>query len=112
MFNIGITELLLILALALIVVGPQKLPGIARSLGKAFGEFKNATRDFKNVFETEAGLSEKPAHELENSCPETRQPEEEPDGFPITTAENESIPADKKNSEQPDTIKKNIGKDA
>lgn len=46
MFNIGPTELLLILGLALIVLGPRRLPELARALGKGLAEFKRATREF------------------------------------------------------------------
>lgn len=46
MFNIGPTELLLILALALIILGPRRLPELARALGKGLAEFKRATHDF------------------------------------------------------------------
>ena len=42
MFNIGFQELLIILAIALIVVGPSKLPALARSLGRGIGEFRKA----------------------------------------------------------------------
>ena len=42
MFGIGPTELLVILVIALLVLGPQRLPDLARSLGKAIGEFKRA----------------------------------------------------------------------
>lgn len=47
MLNIGMPEMLLIAAIALIVIGPKKLPDMARSIGRAFGEFKRATSDFK-----------------------------------------------------------------
>lgn len=43
MFGIGAPELLVILVLTLIVVGPQKMPDLARSLGKGFAEFKRVT---------------------------------------------------------------------
>lgn len=49
--NIGPWELILILAIALIVVGPGKLPDVARSLGKATQEFKKATSGVRKEFE-------------------------------------------------------------
>jgi Tat protein translocase TatB subunit len=58
MFGIGMPELLLILAVALIILGPKKLPEIARSLGKAMGEFKRATNDLKQTIQHEAGLND------------------------------------------------------
>lgn len=47
MFGMGMGEILLILAIALIVFGPKKLPDLAKSLGKAYSEFRKATQDFK-----------------------------------------------------------------
>jgi len=47
MFGIGMPELLLILALALVVLGPKKLPEIARSLGRGLAELKKTTSDLK-----------------------------------------------------------------
>ncbi len=40
MFNIGMQELLLIAAVALLVVGPKRLPDVAKSLGKGLAEFR------------------------------------------------------------------------
>ncbi len=48
MFNIGFPELLIILAIALIVFGPDKLPELAKGFGKAMREFKKATQDVKD----------------------------------------------------------------
>lgn len=51
MFNIGMPELLVILALALIVIGPRKLPELARALGKGLAEFKRATRELHETLD-------------------------------------------------------------
>ncbi len=60
MFGIGMPELMIIFAIALIVIGPAKLPELARSLGKTLGEFKRATDDFKwKVEEESRALDEK-----------------------------------------------------
>ena len=58
MFGIGMPELMLILALALIVIGPKKLPDIAKALGRGLAEFKRATEDLKNQIEVESRVSE------------------------------------------------------
>jgi sec-independent protein translocase protein TatB len=58
MFGIGMPELILILAVALIVIGPKKLPDLAKSLGRALGEFKRATNDLKESIQSQAGLDD------------------------------------------------------
>ncbi len=58
MFGIGIPELIIILIVAFVVVGPEKLPKIARSLGKGFYELKRATEDVREEFEKEGGFLE------------------------------------------------------
>jgi Tat protein translocase TatB subunit len=49
MFGIGMYEMIVILVVALIFVGPKKLPDIAKALGRTFNEFKKATNDFKET---------------------------------------------------------------
>ena len=58
MFGIGSTELLLILVVALIVLGPKNLPKIANTLGKAMGQFQRASRDFQRSINTEIAFEE------------------------------------------------------
>ena len=55
---LGLPELLLIFVVALIVFGPRRLPEIGRTLGKALGEFKKATDDFKSTIEREVRIEE------------------------------------------------------
>ena len=58
MFGIGMPEMILILAVALIVIGPKKLPDLAKSLGRALGEFKKATKDFKESIDVDDDFKE------------------------------------------------------
>jgi TatA/E family protein of Tat protein translocase len=54
--SLGATELLFILAIALIFFGPRKLPQLARSMGKGLAEFRKASDDFKRTWEREVAL--------------------------------------------------------
>lgn len=49
MFDIGSQEMLVILLVALIVIGPRKLPDIAKALGRGIAEFKKATQEMKQT---------------------------------------------------------------
>ena len=50
MFGIGMTELLVIFAIALVVLGPEALPELARSLGRGLAEFRRASNDLRREF--------------------------------------------------------------
>jgi TatA/E family protein of Tat protein translocase len=54
--SLGSTELLVILAAALIFFGPRKLPQLSRQLGKSLSEFRRASDDFKRTWEREVNL--------------------------------------------------------
>ncbi|WDP92097.1 MAG: twin-arginine translocase TatA/TatE family subunit [Desulfobacter sp.] len=58
MFGLGMPEILLILAIALIVIGPQKLPELAKTLGRAMGEFKRSAQDFKRSIDIETTIQD------------------------------------------------------
>jgi len=48
MLGIGMQEIIIILIVALIIIGPKKLPDLARALGRAIGEFRKAADDLKD----------------------------------------------------------------
>jgi Tat protein translocase TatB subunit len=61
MFGIGFEHLLVIMVVVLLVVGPDKLPGVARALGRGYAEFKRTMDDLKNTMDqddTVRGLRE------------------------------------------------------
>lgn len=58
MFGLGMPEILLILAIALIVIGPKKLPELAKTLGRAMGEFKRSAQDFKRSIDIDTTVTD------------------------------------------------------
>ena len=56
--SLGMTELIVILVIALIIFGPRKLPDLGRSLGKSIGEFRKASNELKSTLEEEIRVEE------------------------------------------------------
>lgn len=68
MFGIGLPEMILILALALIVVGPDKLPDLARSLAKGLMELKKTAEGLKQSLSEEGNLLDDIKPDLEEAA--------------------------------------------
>ena len=124
MFNIGLPELLIIMAIALVVFGPNKLPELAKAIGRAMREFKKATDEVKQSFEAEArdlddirhtlsedhltGLIEDPSPSPEDSPSAAAS---EPDETPLpegTLTPQETGNPDSESKEEPEGEKEGI----
>jgi sec-independent protein translocase protein TatA len=58
-FGIGLPEMIVIMAIALLIFGPKKLPEIGRSIGKTIRSFQEASKEFESEFKREAEQIEK-----------------------------------------------------
>ena len=65
MFGLGFGELLVILVLALIFIGPKKLPELAKGLGKGIRDFQNAAKGFSDQMQES---EEQPRHETHDKA--------------------------------------------
>ena len=97
-FGMGATEILLICGIALLVLGPKKLPELASKLGKTFGELKGAASDFKQEFERaqfDLDPPEEPRHEQPNPGRSVKaDPPPTADSAPGTLPQNSSKTAE------------------
>jgi sec-independent protein translocase protein TatB len=75
MFGIGPTELIVILVIALLVLGPKRLPELAAGLGKGLAEFRKATADINAELHEARRAVEEPAKEATRATTSPAQPE-------------------------------------
>ena len=73
MFGIGLPEMIVIFAVALIVVGPDKLPGLARSLAKGLMEAKRTLHEVKNNLTQEGEALDSVQKDLRKTADELRE---------------------------------------
>jgi len=92
MFGLGMQEVIIILVVALLIIGPKKLPDLARSLGKALREFKGAADDFKQNLDIDPG-----ALTPRSNIKTTHNPSAKETIETVTVKDDETV-------EEPDTV--------
>ena len=94
MFGIGGPELLIICVVALIVIGPKKLPEMLRSLGKGVAEFKRVGNDVKSTLDEEVSKAEAKARKEEVEAEMTKRKAEKAKAEAVaeTKASEEAAP--------------------
>ena len=76
MFEVGFTEILLILAIALLVLGPEKLPGLAEKVGRWTGRARAMARQLRTQLEHEVTMEEMTRTRTAQPAPPPQNPPE------------------------------------
>lgn len=104
MLGIGGQEIMLILVLALIILGPKKMPDIARTMGKAMGEFQRASQDLKREMNLSASEPQpaKPKPQKKKTPPaETPEQESAPSSETEDVSVQEAAPSREQEQDTP-----------
>ena len=80
MFGIGMPELAVILVVALIVLGPKRLPEVARQLGRAMGEFRRQSNDLMEELQSATRTDEDESRKRERLAQRPLPPKDPPAG--------------------------------
>lgn len=100
MFGIGSTELLVILVVALLVLGPKNLPKIAQTLGRAMGEFRKVSTEFQRTLNTEIAFEEEKEKRKKEREEEKLAGAAKPDAVSPAQDARQTAAADAKKEEQ------------
>jgi Tat protein translocase TatB subunit len=106
MFGIGTPELIIIFVIALIVIGPKKLPDLARALGRGMAEFRKATSDIRANLDMEnelRGMEQEIADSVSGFMVDASEPGDK------TSSEGEDTPQAQKREEETDIAEKKDG---
>ncbi len=100
MFDIGFDEFLLIIVVALFVYGPDRLPDLARALGRGYAEFRRATNELKQTFDQDDTVREikqefhKAQHEVLYGRPQTAPTPNPPEPMEVEGGGETETPSD------------------
>lgn len=98
MFGLGMGEIMIILVLALVLLGPARLPDAAKSIGKAMRDFRKATDDVRTQFDTV--INDEPKAAVKPKLVDAPSPGGTPPGVPpggVPVAAGEVPPASQQN---------------
>lgn len=109
MFSLGFTEILIILIVVLVIWGPQKLPDLAKTIGKVMADFRSTAFEVKNEFEeiskNDVNKSPKELPSTTYSKPETKESKTETvDPVVIDTKEDYYYRENENNNNKNDDI--------
>lgn len=92
MFEVGFTEIVLILGLALLVLGPEKLPKLAAQLGRWTGRARSMARQLRAQLDQEVNFQEKRAAHGRGETTPSKPAAAEPSGYPPASMEPDPSP--------------------
>ena len=92
MFNLGGAEILVILVVALLVLGPDKLPNVMRKVGKAVGELRRASTEFQRTMHVAIEEDSTP------SSPGSSHSGSSPSDSSMTASSPDAVPAEEASS--------------
>lgn len=92
MFEVGFSELLVIFALALVVLGPERLPKLAAQVGRWIGRARAMARQFREQLEAEANAIDPAASTSYTPPPERPEPEPPAAAEPDTPVDTQTQP--------------------
>ncbi len=101
MFGMGFTEILVILVLALIIIGPRKFPEMAKTLGRGLAEFRRTSDEIRGTLND--SISDVARDAFVNDFEEANKQPESPDSAPNDTSDdtpNDEPPEDEPSEDE------------